>query len=129
MLKEIPNYSGYYASPEGKIYTTLKKGCRNRYDLSKRIAPQELKVRLLPTGYARIYLREETSNKRKDLYVHRIIAKLFIPNPNNLPEINHKDCNPLNNHYTNLEWVTHKENLEYGLIYGNRKRDSKGRFS
>ena len=43
-------------------------------------------------------------------YVHRIVAKAFIPNPENKPEIDHIDYNPLNNNVTNLRWVTHSEN-------------------
>lgn len=48
----------------------------------------------------------------KKLYpnVHRLVAKLFIPNPNGLREINHKDGNKLNNKVSNLEWVTTQEN-------------------
>ena len=48
-------------------------------------------------------MRRESTNKREDVYVHRIIAQLFIPNPNNLLEVNHKDSNPSNNHKNNLE--------------------------
>ena len=50
---------------------------------------------------------------RKLRRVHRLVAKAFIPNPNNLPEVNHIDCDPSNNHVDNLEWVTHRQNMEH----------------
>ena len=45
--------------------------------------------------------------------VHRLVAEAFIPNPDNLPEVNHKDENPLNNSADNLEWCTRQYNIEY----------------
>lgn len=47
------------------------------------------------------------------LYVHRLVAYNFIPNPDNLPIINHKDCNPSNNNVDNLEWCTYQYNATY----------------
>lgn len=47
---------------------------------------------------------------RKQHKVHQLVAKFFIPNPNNLPIINHKDGNKSNNHIDNLEWCTYSEN-------------------
>lgn len=49
----------------------------------------------------------------KMLYTHRLVAEYFLDNPKNLPYVHHKDENKLNNHYTNLEWVTAKENSLY----------------
>lgn len=128
-LYEIPNFTGYYATKSGKIFSTLAKGCRNRYDLTKRIEPKELNYRYTKTGYARVYMRRESTNKREDIYVHRIIAELFIENPNNLSDVNHKDNNRSNNKAENLEWLSHKDNLKYGLIYGNIKRNELGQFT
>ena len=50
--------------------------------------------------------------------IHRLVGLAFIPNPFNKPEINHIDCNKLNNHYANLEWVTSKENTEHAYKNG-----------
>lgn len=54
------------------------------------------------------------NHKRKYVTVHRLVAEAFIPNPDNKPQINHKDENRRNNCVDNLEWVTAKENLNYG---------------
>ncbi len=128
-LVEIPDFTGYYASKDGKIYSTLAKGCRDKYDLSKRVSPKELKYRKTKKGYCRVYMRRESTNKREDLYVHRIIASLFIPNPDNLEQVNHIDCVRDNNNVDNLEWVSQIENYKYALEVGSLKRDKLGRYS
>ena len=50
---------------------------------------------------------------KKSCSVHRLVAETFIPNPENLPEVNHKDKNPFNNRADNLEWCTRQYNIEY----------------
>lgn len=57
-----------------------------------------------------------SDGKDKDFHpqVHRLVAKSFLPNPDNLPEVNHKDENPQNNHLDNLEWCTREYNIHYG---------------
>lgn len=60
-------------------------------------------------GYKRVYLAKDCT--RKKFPVHRLVAEAFVPNPENKPEINHKDGIKNNNIYTNLEWVTRSENI------------------
>ena len=59
-------------------------------------------------GYMRVILSD--NGKNKTYFVHRLVAAAFIPNPDNLPEIDHIDGNRANNHADNLRWVTAKEN-------------------
>lgn len=73
-------------------------------------------------GYCHISLKNETS--KKSLKVHRLVACAFIPNPENKPEVNHKDKNKVNNNVNNLEWNTRLENCKHksnGLVYKSNK--------
>ena len=71
-----------------------------------------LKLQLNEKGYLRVALRID--GKTKWYRVSRLVANLFIPNPDNLPEVNHKDENKLNNYAENLEWCDRKYNVHYG---------------
>lgn len=53
------------------------------------------------------------NGKQKEFLIHRLVAQAFIPNPNNYPEIHHKDKNYQNNRADNLEWVDKKTHMEY----------------
>lgn len=53
-------------------------------------------------------------SERHDCFVHRLVAQAFIPNTDNLPQVNHKDENGFNNHVDNLEWCTQSYNYNYG---------------
>lgn len=95
-------------------------GYENLYEVSNFARVKSLKFgkeRILKPGtnrYGYLHVNLYKNNKRKDFLVHRLVAEAFIPNPDNLPLVNHKDENPSNNFYTNLEWCTNEYNLNYG---------------
>jgi hypothetical protein len=75
---------------------------------------------MTPTLQGKGYLKIEVwvNKKRKMHKIHRLVAKAFIENTENKPEVNHKDCNKSNNHIQNLEWATGKENMKHALDMG-----------
>lgn len=95
------------------------KQLENRYEISNygkiRNAKtlQILKTQISNSGYLRVCLRTRKGKKRQ-FSIHRLVAQYFVPNPMHKPEVNHKDENRLNNLASNLEWVTQKENANYG---------------
>lgn len=87
-----------------------------------RTKPIKLKPHLALGYLSFLFYNEDGSTKR--VRVNRAVALLFIPNPDNKPEVNHKDGNKLNNHYSNLEWVTSSENSLHAYEIG--LQDKKG---
>jgi hypothetical protein len=78
-----------------------------------------LKPEIIWDGYERVTLSQNKILKR--LRVHRLVADAFIPNPNNLPMVNHKDGNKRNNHVSNLEWVDCQQNTRHAFDNNLRK--------
>ena len=97
--KDVKGYEGLYqVSNIGRIWSVNRQ---------KYLKPYE------GNGYLKIDLFAK-NGKRKKEYIHRLVALAFIPNPENLPEVNHKDENKYNNCVNNLEWCTHQYNNKYG---------------
>ncbi len=101
--RDIPGYKGYYqASDLGRVRSLPRYGTRGKV----------LKPVLTTNGYLRVGFN--VKGKCKKLLVHRIIAQTFIDNPKNLPQVNHKNEHKTDNRVSNLEWLTAKENSNYG---------------
>lgn len=74
-------------------------------------------IRQNADGY--MIVRLSKNGVRKQFNVHRLVAEAFIPNMDNLPEVNHIDANRANNCVDNLEWCTHRDNVRYAIQLGN----------
>ena len=81
-----------------------------------------IKLGTHPQGYKLVVLSKR--GQTKTCRVHRLVAQAFIPNPENLPVVNHKDENPSNNNVENLEWCTQKHNVNHGTCQ-ERKENAK----
>jgi len=102
--KQIPGFPMYFVCPNGDVFSTF-----NRKLL--KISPGTK-----PSGYKFVGLREGDEVMYR--HVHRLVAITFIDNPNNLPEVNHKNGNKADNSVWNLEWVTRSQNAKHALDNG-----------
>lgn len=78
--------------------------------------PRILKTQIDSKGYHRV--RVTIERKKFSFKIHREVAKAFIPNPNNLPQVNHIDGDKSNNSVSNLEWVSNRENARHAIKIG-----------
>ena len=78
-----------------------------------------MKPSVTEKGYLTVELRK--GGHRFKARIHRLVAEAFIPNPDNLPEVNHKDGDKTNNQVSNLEWCTHSDNLKHAYRTGLEK--------
>lgn len=107
--KDIKGYEGLYqVSNLGNVKALLK----HRYNSNALLKEHLLKPSKSKRNYLQVTLTKNNANKH--LFVHRLVAKAFIPNPNNYPCVNHKDENNQNNNVNNLEWCTYAYNNSYG---------------
>lgn len=90
----------YLITEDGRVYAT---------HLKKYLSPYDNGI-----GYLAVKLKMKNPyGKRRQFYLHRLVAIAYLPNPLGLPDVNHKDGDKSNNHISNLEWSTEKENLKH----------------
>lgn len=115
VFKELKEDSDYLIYSDGRLFSRKT----NKF----------LNGKIDNSGYRMYALNYKTNDKRsisnrklsKMVYAHRLVAEYFIPNPNNLSFVHHKDENKLNNHVENLEWISPKDNYKEYLLNNGRK--------
>lgn len=111
-LENVCDY--YYITKQGRV-------------ISKRTNIKFLKSSFCKIGYTRVCLKTN-ENKRTFFYVHRLVAKAFIPNPENKPQVNHINEIKDDNRVENLEWVTALENNNHGTRNVRISKSNKGKL-
>lgn len=108
----VVGYEGIYeVSSVGTVHS-----CQRTTIDGKHLERRKLNGGCYPNGYEYMGLRKDSKNRM--VMVHRIVAEAFIPNPNNLPCVNHKDGNKHNNNVANLEWCTFSQNRKHAYDTG-----------
>lgn len=117
-MKEIQGFEGLYSVTEdGKVWAHEKQTRTPnggfRKDGGRWLTLSRVTKR---TAHLRVYLH--ANGKTIGMLVHRLVAMAYIPNPQNLPHINHIDCDPTNNSVTNLEWCNPVMNGKHAFSNG-----------
>lgn len=111
MKDNIPGYPGYHVTKDGKVYSKKKRGSISTW--------VEKHCRKVYTGYLKVGL---TANGISTSFsVHRLVAMVYIPNPNNYPIVMHLDDNKTNNKVENLQWGTYSMNNKEAYDRGLKK--------
>ena len=106
-MRDIKGYEGLYAITScGKVWS---------YRAQKFMSP-----RVHAGGYLSVHL--SINGKEKCFLIHRLVAEAYIPNPDNLPQIDHIDGDKTHNWINNLQWITNKDNAKKKGKYGRRRQ-------
>lgn len=109
---EVKDFEGKYAvSTHGRVKSLARNVCRLSGTFCEDVP--EIVMRQFDHYKGHKYIFLYFKNVRKKRFVHRLVAEAFIPNPDNLPIVNHEDLNKKNNNITNLKWVTESENTQH----------------
>lgn len=122
--KDIIGYEGIYQiSSLGRVKSVSR--CVNHIN-----GVRHVHSKILKPNSCSLYLNISLSRKcvMNRFTIHRLVAKAFIPNPNNLPQVNHRDGNKFNNKVENLEWCSSSDNQKHAYRIGLKKSPNLGRF-
>ena len=120
--KDIQGYEGFYQISNLGNVKSLERVIDKGNGILQHRKERIMNKRESVDGY---YVAKLNVNKKsKSIAIHILVARHFIDNPNNYPEVNHKDCNRRNNQVDNLEWCTHQQNVEHSKQLGHYKTKS-----
>jgi hypothetical protein len=105
-MKEHPTLKGYFVTEDGRVFSYWRLH-HHTWLIDYNRIPKELKQCNGTKGYQLVRMAGKT------LKVHRVVAETYLPNTNNLPQVNHIDENKKNNCVSNLEWITNAENINH----------------
>lgn len=105
-MKEHPTHKGYFVTEDGKVFSYRRLN-HHTWVIDYNRIPKEMSQCDGTKGYQLVRIQGKT------MKVHRLVAETYLPNPNNLPQVNHIDENKKNNCVSNLEWVTCAENVHH----------------
>ena len=128
--RRIDEYPEYEVSNMGRVRSIDRDyvdSCGRKYHKIGQMI--KLEISEGKDGYVQVLVSIWSQKKMHRLLVHRLVAKAFIPNPNNLPQINHKDEDTTNNHVDNLEWCDSKYNVNYGTGTSRRAKSKSKRIN
>ena len=104
-LREHPTLKGFYGTKDARVFSS--KGVNGSIRELKPVCQKH------NNGYYMISCGLDKNGKKIQISWHRFIAQIFLPNPNNLPQVNHLDEDKSNNRVDNLEWSTHLDNIRH----------------
>jgi len=112
LWKDIPGYEERYQVSSLGSVRSLRTGCL-------------LKPNLMNHGYTCVHLYKGGKKTRKVWTIHQIVATVFLPNPNNLREVNHKNFIKHDNTVDNLEWISRRDNILHAVAHNRRVHPEK----
>ncbi len=121
--KDVKGFEGLYQVSNCGRVRSLDRKVQNRHGIALKKG-KVLSVANTNKRYKKVNLWK--NNVGQSFLVHRLVAEAFVDNPNSLPEVNHKDENPDNNHVDNLEWCDRLYNANYGTAIERASQKRRG---
>lgn len=132
IFKPIKDFEGLYEISNMGDVKSLDKEWKVLNYKSKKYVTVKMKSKILKCSISHCGYKQAQLSKNGKIVsktIHRLVAEAFIPNPDNLPCVNHIDCNKMNNNVDNLEWCTYSYNEKHAFKNGLLKIHTKGKFS